>query len=59
MFLLGSCTQNKVNKETTLPFFNSAIFTPEWIPKDSDKYAKIHTIADFSLTNQEGEKSNK
>ncbi|WP_075340663.1 SCO family protein [Tenacibaculum agarivorans] len=56
VFLLGSCTQNKVNKETTLPFFNSAIFTPEWIPKDSDKYSKIHTIADFSLTNQEGEK---
>ena len=47
-------TESKVNKETTLPFFNSAEFTPEWISETSDTYAKIHTIPAFKFTNQEG-----
>ncbi len=44
----------KVNKETTLPFFNSALFTPEWISNDSPEYLNIHTIPEFNLINQEG-----
>ncbi len=46
--------ESKVAKETTLPFFNSAEFTPKWITKGSSEYNKIHTIPDFSLVNQEG-----
>lgn len=49
-------TEPKINKKTTLPFFNSAKFTPEWISKTSDKYADIHTIPEFKFINQEGEK---
>ncbi len=48
-------TEQKVNKETTLPFFNSAVFTPEWISETSNNYVDIHTIPAFKFTNQEGE----
>jgi protein SCO1/2 len=50
-----SCKSDKVNKETTLPFFNSATFTPEWISKKSNDYNTIHTIPDFKFINQDGE----
>ncbi len=51
-----ACKKGVVNKQTTLPYFNSAIFTPEWIAENSDKYASIHTIAPFEFINQNGEK---
>lgn len=41
--------------KTTLPFFNSALFTPEWIEKGTPEYKEIHQIPDFRLFNQEGE----
>ncbi|MCT4698983.1 SCO family protein [Tenacibaculum haliotis] len=44
----------KIDKETVLPFFNSAEFTPEWIAESSSEYNNIHTIPDFNLINQEG-----
>jgi protein SCO1/2 len=53
--LTMSCKNEKVNKETTLPYFNTALFTPEWIAKDSDNYASIHKIPTFSFINQNGE----
>jgi protein SCO1/2 len=49
-----SCKNNKEAYQG-LPFFNSAEFTPEWISKESPGYTKIHTIPDFSFTNQEGQ----
>jgi len=52
-------TEFKVNKETTLPFFNSAEFTPEWISETSISYRNIHTIPDFEFINQNGEKVTK
>lgn len=62
LVLLVSCqqekqkqTQNLKSKVTTLPFFNSGDFTPEWIDKKSDLYKNIHTISAFSFTNQNGE----
>ncbi|PKH51192.1 SCO family protein [Tenacibaculum sp. Bg11-29] len=55
MLVFASCKRgSKVNKETTLPFFNSAEFTPEWIAKGSSEYNYIHTVPDFNLINQEG-----
>lgn len=55
MLVFTSCkTENKVNKAITLPFFNSAEFTPEWIAKGSPEYNNIHTVPDFNLINQEG-----
>lgn len=53
--LMISCKNDKINKETTLPFFNTAEFTPEWISKKSNHYNTIHTIPDFKFINQEGE----
>ena len=52
-----SCKKEKpVDKTTTLPFFNSALFTPEWISEESAKYKEIHTIPEFSFVNQDGKK---
>lgn len=55
-----SCKEKQKNdKETKLPFFNSAEFTPEWIAEGTKEYAKIHTIPDFEFVNQNGEKITK
>ena len=45
----------KGKKVTTLPFFNSQDFTPEWIDKESNSYQEIHKIPDFSFVNQNGD----
>ncbi|WP_139957871.1 SCO family protein [Flavicella sediminum] len=55
-----SCkTENKekapLKKEiSTLPFFNTGDFTPEWISIDDKTYSDIHSIPDFSFINQDG-----
>lgn len=54
IFLISCKNEKKTSNLNTLPFFNSAIFTPEWINVNSVKYKKIHTISDFNLINQEG-----
>lgn len=54
--LISCKTETKIDKTVTLPFFNSAIFTPEWIAEDSKEYEKIHTISNFNLVNQDGKK---
>ncbi|CAL2108575.1 protein SCO1 [Tenacibaculum sp. 190524A02b] len=58
MLIFGvSCKKGKtIVSEDSLPFFNSALFTPEWIKEDDPKYQSIHTIPDFELTNQDGKK---
>ncbi|NVK84165.1 MAG: SCO family protein [Cytophagia bacterium] len=45
----------KSEKELSLPFFNSADFSPEWIDKESKAFEEIHTIDRFSFLNQNGE----
>lgn len=60
VLLIASCKKAKeVDKATTLPFFNAADFTPEWIAEGTNEYNSIHTIPDFSFTNQNGETINK
>ena len=49
-------TKKEVNEELSLPFFNSAEFTPQWIHKEDAAYKNIHQVPDFSLVNQEGKK---
>jgi protein SCO1/2 len=41
-------------KQETLPFYNSADFTAEWIKPGDAGYKNIHTIDTFSLQNQLG-----
>ena len=56
MAIFAACKKEKlVDKSMTLPFFNSASFTPEWISEDAASYSGIHTIPDFTFTNQNGE----
>lgn len=46
---LQSC---KSGKESTLPFFNSQEYTPEWIAENDENYDQIHTIGRFEFTDQ-------
>ena len=48
--------ETTIDKTKTLPFYNSEEFTPEWIAKKDVNYSKIHTIAPFEFTNQNGQK---
>lgn len=55
-FALVSCKQpvKKQQQETrVLPFYNTADFTPEWIPRSSAEYNSIHTIPAFSFIDQD------
>ncbi len=60
-FLLGivlvtSCSNEPEQEdEAGLPFYNSSEYNPEWFAKGSEAYDEIHTVADFSFTNQLGE----
>jgi protein SCO1/2 len=53
--LLCSCG----HKSETLPFYNTADFTAEWISPTDPAYQKIHTIDNFSFKNQLGHIINK
>ncbi|MEP0115797.1 SCO family protein [Reichenbachiella sp.] len=44
-----------MNPEIELPYYSDAIFTPEWISPEDTKYDSIHTIADFSFVDQNGD----
>ena len=46
--------EDTVDKTTTLPFYSTNDFSPQWFSPNSDEYKTIHTIAPFSLTNQDG-----
>ena len=54
--IFGACQE--VEKQTPLPFFNQADFTPEWIATNHSDYKEIHRINDFEFTDQNGEKVN-
>jgi protein SCO1/2 len=53
--IIACKTESKINRDTTLPFFNSAEFTPEWIYEASEEYADIHAIPAFKFVNQDGQ----
>lgn len=55
LVVVSACKTEKKEIKTTLPFFNSALFTPEWISKGTPEYGKIHQIPNFKLFNQEGD----
>lgn len=48
-------TQATNSVDESLPFFNQPDWTPEWIALSDSAYKNIHTIPDFSFTNQDGE----
>lgn len=52
LLLITAC--NKPVKNNNLPFYNTPDFTPVWLTPQDDGYNAIHTIANFSFTNQFG-----
>lgn len=50
LIILGGCD----SKNETLPFYNTADFTAQWIDKSDPQYSKIHTIDTFRFKNQLG-----
>lgn len=53
LYLTVACS--KKDRNTPLPFYNTADFTPEWIEQADPQFKQIHTIDNFSLTNQNGQ----
>jgi protein SCO1/2 len=53
MILLTGCDRQLKSTET-LPFYNTADFTAEWITPDEPRYKTIHTIRSFALYDQLG-----
>jgi protein SCO1/2 len=56
IFILSSCNGSSENNSRveTLPYYNSAEFTPIWIDSNSSELQSFHKIPEFSLTNQDG-----
>ncbi|WP_452229888.1 MULTISPECIES: SCO family protein [unclassified Lacinutrix] len=57
LIIFASCknkSTEKTSRVATLPFYNEANFTPNWLDLDGDKSNDFHEIPDFSLTNQDG-----
>ena len=57
--LLFSCISKQEQAQDELPFYNTPEFDAEWISRNEARYAKIHTISSFSLTDQQGHLINK
>jgi len=57
IFCLIACSESKPNKSRveTLPFYNEATFTPNWISSNDVLLDTFHRISPFKLLNQEGE----
>jgi len=50
-------TQSLANNSAeiiTLPYYNSAEFSPKWLKPESEALKTFHTISDFTFLNQEG-----
>lgn len=56
-FLFFSCEKKVENNSRveTLPFYNEATFTPNWLSADDPVLTNFHKISPFQLTNQDGE----
>lgn len=59
IFLFFSCKKSESEQSArvdTLPYFNEASFTPNWIDANSKKREGFHKIPNFEFINQNGEK---
>jgi protein SCO1/2 len=48
------CSSSSGEITQDLPYYNTADFTPVWLPKDSRKDTKLHQIPSFAFVNQQG-----
>lgn len=51
--------ESQKEEQEVLPFYNTADFDAEWISENDARYAKIHTIDTFALSNQQGNRITK
>ncbi len=51
------CTESneKTSRVDSLPYYNEATFTPNWLEKGDKKIKDFHKISPFKLLNQDGE----
>ncbi len=54
LFVFSACSQNKTQKQG-LPYFDTPDFTPTWPDKNTEAFQKLHTIPDFTFTDQYGQ----
>lgn len=53
---LSACQPKEQTQIETLPYYNTAEFTPKWYTKKQLDTLKLHKIADFSFIDQDGKK---
>ena len=53
---LSACQPKEQTQIETLPYYNTADFTPKWYTKKQLDTLKLHKIADFSFIDQDGKK---
>ncbi len=56
LWALFSCQTKEQTQKETLPYYNTADFTPNWYTEKQLDTLKLHKIADFSLIDQDGKK---
>ncbi len=56
LILVVSCenTEEQTSRVESLPYYNEASFTPQWLKPNSIQVEAFHKIPDFSLIDQEG-----
>lgn len=55
VYIVTGCNSSETNSRVeTLPYYDSADFTPRWLDSNSEKLQAFHKIPEFSLTNQDG-----
>lgn len=56
LWVLFACQTKEQTQKETLPYYNTADFTPNWYTEKQLDTLKLHKIADFSLIDQDGKK---
>jgi len=56
LWALFACQTKEQTQKETLPYYNTADFTPNWYTEKQLDTLKLHKIADFSLIDQDGKK---
>ena len=57
IFCITSCEEavEKQSRVDTLPFYDEATFTPQWLSPEDATLESFHHISPFQLVNQNGE----
>lgn len=53
--IIGCSQKENKSRVPTLPFYDEATFSPNWLEANSEALANFHQIPPFHLTNQDGQ----